>query len=194
LKFLLINADQYPDFLKSVGLESKDLPTFGIFRPAVSEEYFFPKDQKISLSTVSSWISSFLAGKLKPNTLYSSNDNVYQLTSQEWDRVVTNPGKDIFIQFHSPWCTTCKDLAPEYKKLAAQYSDVHTVLIASMDVPREQPPPTIEIKSFPHFLFFPADDKDNPIEYTGDLSFEAMNDFIMQSTKLSPDTGHKEEL
>lgn len=50
--------------------------------------------------------------------LYDSSDDVVQLTSANFDRLVTGSDNVWIIEFFAPWCGHCKSLAPEYKKAA----------------------------------------------------------------------------
>ncbi|GAA54880.1 protein disulfide-isomerase A6 [Clonorchis sinensis] len=49
--------------------------------------------------------------------LYSSNDDVIELTPSNFNRV-TSDDSVWFVEFYAPWCGHCKNLAPEWKKAA----------------------------------------------------------------------------
>lgn len=50
--------------------------------------------------------------------LYDSSDDVTQLTSVNFDRLVSESDSVYIVEFFAPWCGHCKSLAPEYKKAA----------------------------------------------------------------------------
>jgi len=49
--------------------------------------------------------------------LYTSTDDVVQLTSANFDQVMKSDELWL-IEFYAPWCGHCKSLAPEWKKAA----------------------------------------------------------------------------
>lgn len=50
--------------------------------------------------------------------LYSSSDDVIQLTGTDFDRKVISSNELWIVEFYAPWCGHCKNLAPEWKKAA----------------------------------------------------------------------------
>jgi thiol-disulfide isomerase/thioredoxin len=50
--------------------------------------------------------------------LYESGDDVFALTSANFDRSVLQSDQVWIVEFYAPWCGHCKNLAPEYKKAA----------------------------------------------------------------------------
>ncbi|CRK86583.1 CLUMA_CG000025, isoform A [Clunio marinus] len=63
--------------------------------------------------------------------LYDSNDDVVQLTSANFDKLVTSSDNVWIVEFFAPWCGHCKNLVPEYKKLARALKGV--VKVGSVD-------------------------------------------------------------
>lgn len=63
--------------------------------------------------------------------LYDSSDDVVQLTSTNFERLVTNSDSVWIVEFFAPWCGHCKSLAPHYKKAATALKGV--VKVGSVD-------------------------------------------------------------
>lgn len=63
--------------------------------------------------------------------LYDSSDDVVQLTSTNFDRLVTGSDQVWIVEFFAPWCGHCKSLAPQYKKAATALKGV--VKVGSVD-------------------------------------------------------------
>lgn len=63
--------------------------------------------------------------------LYDSSDDVVQLTSTNFDRLVTGSDNVWIVEFFAPWCGHCKSLAPHYKKAATALKGV--VKVGSVD-------------------------------------------------------------
>jgi thioredoxin-like negative regulator of GroEL len=55
------------------------------------------------------------------------------LTPENFDKVVLDPAKDVFVEFYAPWCGHCKHLAPTYEKFATAFKAEPDVVIAKID-------------------------------------------------------------
>lgn len=51
--------------------------------------------------------------------LYSSTDSVISLTNANFDKEVLQSDSVWIVEYYAPWCGHCQNLAPEYKKAAA---------------------------------------------------------------------------
>jgi thiol-disulfide isomerase/thioredoxin len=45
---------------------------------------------------------------------------------------VMDSNKDVFVEYHAPWCGFCKDIAPEWEKLGSTFEGVDTITIAKV--------------------------------------------------------------
>ncbi|CUM54371.1 uncharacterized protein AC631_04495 [Debaryomyces fabryi] len=50
--------------------------------------------------------------------LYKSDDNIYELSPSNFDKVVQKTNYTSIVKFYAPWCGYCKQLEPAYHKLA----------------------------------------------------------------------------
>jgi len=69
---------------------------------------------------------------LAANGLYSSSDDVIELTPSNFNREVIQSASLWLVEFYAPWCGHCQRLTPEWKKVATalkvSFRDAHTHL------------------------------------------------------------------
>merc|ERR1712192_38240 len=114
------------------------------------------------------------------------------------DTVNENPHKFVMMQLYGSQQRAGSDaklrqqkLAPEYSKLAKQFKDQTDVIVAKIDVTRNEigqfvVPTGIQVKRLPTMILYPKQhqyDEENtliniPVEYKGDWTAEAMTRWI----------------
>jgi len=154
-----------------------------------------------SVSDVEAFLSSFLGvgGHLRPSILTEEVDSINIVQSNSnlpythvenivaWhfeDKVVnTDAPTDILVYFHASWCGHCKSLEPVILDVAKHFhesGDKHFKLFRIDGAKNEVSHPGLRVLGFPAIYLFPALDKNNPIEYDGDRTVEALIDFITE--------------
>jgi len=161
IEFVIVDATLYKEFVAGVGLSEEELPTFALFHPVKRQEHFFPKaKQKLNVKNARRWLESFLAGKLsaeEKREFYSEGDAVVQLTPETFSPVVYDTSKDVLVEFYAPWCGHCAALAPHYKAVAERFKPHPSMVIASFDASKHEPPKNFNVTGLPTILFFPAE-------------------------------------
>jgi len=82
------------------------------------------------------------------------------LNPLNFDSVVLDSTKDVFVEFYAPWCGHCKRLAPIWEKLATIYKNEPGIVIASVDADAHRDLGTkYDVSGFPTLIYFSTDDK-----------------------------------
>jgi len=82
------------------------------------------------------------------------------LTPLNFESVVLDSTKDVFVEFYAPWCGHCKQLAPTWEKLAAIYKYEPNVVIANVDADAHRDIGTkYDVSGFPTLVYYSKDDK-----------------------------------
>lgn len=109
-------------------------------------------------------------------------NNVRVLVGKNFEEVVMDKTKDVFVEFYAPWCGHCKKLAPDYEKVATLFKDVDSVVVAKMDATANEAPGQA-VKSYPTLKFFPAKNKRGK-PYSGERTFEGISEFIKSNASI----------
>jgi protein disulfide-isomerase A1 len=109
----------------------------------------------------------------------SNDDAVKVLVGKNFEEIVFDKEKDVFVEFYAPWCGHCKKLAPVWDELGEVFEDkAPNVVIAKIDATANSLPDGIEIGGFPTLIFFPADDKKG-VPYNADRDLESLRQFVI---------------
>jgi protein disulfide-isomerase A1 len=133
--------------------------------------------------------ASYFKGTLKPSLksaepVDDADEAVKIIVGKDFQSRVVDSDQDVFLEFYAPWCGHCKSLAPKYEELAERFSDVSSILIAKMDATEnEVDHPGVDVSGFPTIIFFPANDKSNPVVYSGDRDVNGMEKYLKENAK-----------
>lgn len=100
------------------------------------------------------------------------------VVGKNFEEIVINNDKDVFVEFYAPWCGHCKTLAPKYDELGKKFAGNEKVVIAKVDATENDTP--AKISGFPTLILYPGGDKTNPINYDGERNTQAMYDWILE--------------
>jgi len=156
---------------------------------------FNEESEKLNADTLESFVSQTIEGTYKSykksEPVPEKNDGpVKVLVGKNFEEIVFDATKDVFVEFYAPWCGHCKKLAPIWEELGEMFEDNKDVVIAKMDATANAAPDTIELKGYPTLIFFPADDKTG-IPYNGERDLDSLMQFVHE--KASHTVG-KDEL
>ena len=65
---------------------------------------------------------------------------VMTLDSSNFDAFISSDSEQsVLVEFYAPWCGHCKNLAPEYEKLATAFAGEKSVVVAKVDATEDGP-------------------------------------------------------
>jgi len=195
----VFSYSQTPNFAERWGASGRVLPTSVIVKWNSEGEptmiVFNEETEKFGADTLESFTSQAIEGTYKSykksEAIPEKNDGpVKILVGKNFEEIVFDATKDVFVEFYAPWCGHCKKLAPIWEELGEMFEDNKDVVIAKMDATANAAPDNVEIKGYPTLMFFPADDKTG-IPYNGERDLDNLMQFVHE--KASHTVG-KDEL
>ncbi|KAG1907137.1 thioredoxin-like protein [Suillus fuscotomentosus] len=192
IHFVWIDATKFGDHAKALNLAEPKWPSFVIQNLEDQLKYPYDQSKPIEAEAVSAMVGEYLAGKLLPKLKSqpipeSQNESVFTLVNAQFDEVVYDDSKDVFVEFYATWCGHCKRLKPIWDSLGDHFADVKDQLvIAKMesqenDLPASAP---FRISGFPTLKFKPAGSREF-LEYNGDRELESLVAYVQEHAKNS---------
>jgi len=105
---------------------------------------------------------------------------VIVLNSNNFDSIVLDSTKDVFVEFYAPWCGHCKRLIPVWEKLSTVFKNDKDVVIANLDADSHKDLATkYGVSGFPTLFFFSKTDKVGD-RYAGGRELPELVTFVNQ--------------
>ncbi|CAL1700698.1 unnamed protein product [Somion occarium] len=202
INFVWIDAIQFGDHAKALNLNEAKWPAFVI--QDLEKQLKFPYDQSLDVKPdeIDQMVKAFLDHKLVPTLKSqaipdSQDESVFNLVGKQFDEVVFDDKKDVFVEFYASWCGHCKRLKPTWDSLGDRYiSAKDRITIAKMEATENDLPPSVDFKisGFPTLKFKKAGSHEF-IDYDGDRSLESLIAFVEENAKnsLEPKAESKNE-
>jgi protein disulfide-isomerase A1 len=194
MNFVWIDAIKFGDHAKALNLVEAKWPAFVI--QDLEKQLKYPYDQTKDVTTegAGDWVEQYLDGKIQPQLKSqpipeTQDESVYTLVGKNFEDVVFDDEKDVFVEFYASWCGHCKRLKPTWDQLGDKYAPIkERVVIAKMEAQDNDLPPSVPFRvgGFPTLKFKPAGSRDF-IDYEGDRSFESLVSFLEEHAKNSLD-------
>ncbi|UJR25254.1 hypothetical protein I4U23_006606 [Adineta vaga] len=109
---------------------------------------------------------------ISTNGFYSSNDDVIDLNPSNFDRLVTQSSDLWFIEYYASWCGHCRNLAPEWKRVATALKGIVKVGAIDADTHKSLGQ-QYGISGFPTIKIF-GNNKRSPSDYQGGRTADAI--------------------
>ncbi|KAL9653404.1 hypothetical protein ABK040_002040 [Willaertia magna] len=162
---------------------------FAVKLESKGEKYSFPtRITSLDKATIKQWLKDVLDGKAtkmvkseeRPeNDEYHGKVGLKKLVCNSFNDLVLNNDNDVFVDLYADWCGPCRMVAPMIEKVAAVLKDEPKIVVCKMNTDLND----YEEKFFPeggipNIKLFKADDKQNPIKFTGSRTASAILKFL----------------
>lgn len=186
-------ADSFTFAVSSKDDFQHELNEFGIDyvpgdKPKVSarnskDQKFIMKDE-FSMESFEQFLKDLKADALEPflKSEPIPDDNsgpVKVAVGKNFNEIVIDNDKDVFIEFYAPWCGHCKKLAPVWDELGEKLKD-EDVEVVKMDASNNDVPSPFEVRGFPTLYWVPKNAKSKPVKYEGGRD---VDDFLKYAAK-----------
>ncbi|XP_050674123.1 dnaJ homolog subfamily C member 10-like [Leptidea sinapis] len=109
--------------------------------------------------------------------LYYDDPYVVTITANSFDNFFTEELH--FVNFYSPFCPPCQNLAEHWKKLAEVYAGIVKVGAVNCKYYNSFCYHVKEIHSYPTLYFYTNGRKDTSTQYRGDRTFKSLEEFVL---------------
>ncbi|XP_041522377.1 protein disulfide-isomerase-like protein of the testis [Microtus oregoni] len=187
--FILVNADEPKNkrVFEYFRIATVNVPSVQILNISSDTRYKMPTDD-ITFESLKKFCQSFLSKTAKKHKSsedipkYWDQGPVKRLVGKNFNVVVLDKEKDVFVMFYAPWSEKCKALLPLLEELGIKYQNHSTVVIAKIDITAND----IELADpdqYPFFRLFPTDSQE-AVPYKGEHSMKGFCDFLEHHVKI----------
>jgi protein disulfide-isomerase A1 len=189
INFVWIDAIKFGDHAKALNLNEVKWPAFVI--QDLGQQLKYPLDQSaaVTAAAIEELAEGYVKGSLQPSLKSqpipeSQDEPVFELVGKQFDQVVFDDKKDVFVEFYATWCGHCKRLKPIWDQLGEHFSGASDLVIAKMEATENDLPPSLpfRVSGFPTIKFKQAGTRDF-IDYDGDRSLESLISFVEENAK-----------
>jgi len=109
INFVWIDATKFGDHAKALNLPEPKWPSFAIQNLEHQHKYPYDQNKPFEVEAISTLVSDYLDGKLVPKLKSqpipeSQDESVFVLVGDQFDEVVFDDTKDVFVEFYATWC------------------------------------------------------------------------------------------
>lgn len=158
-----------------------DIPCVQLLNLSSDTRYKMPSDE-ITYNELKKFGQSFLKKKAKKHQSseevpkYWDQGPVKQLVGKNFNIVVFDKEKDVFVMFYAPWSEKCKALFSVLEELGKLYQNHSTVTIAKIDITANDIQ-LMYLDRYPFFRLFPTNSQQVVI-YDGEHTLKGFTDFL----------------
>ncbi|XP_007516651.1 protein disulfide-isomerase-like protein of the testis isoform X2 [Erinaceus europaeus] len=188
--FILVDADEPRNgrIFEYFRITEVDIPSVQILNLSSDARYKMPSDE-ITYENLKKFSQSFLrrnAKKHQPSEeipKYWDQKPVKQLVGKNFNLVVFDKERDVFVMFYAPWSEKCRALFPALEELGRRYQNHSTITIAKIDITANDIQ-LMYLERYPFFRLFPTDSQES-VQYKGEHTLEGFSGFLESQIKSS---------
>ncbi|KAK3034770.1 hypothetical protein RJ639_032283, partial [Escallonia herrerae] len=195
ISFLMGDLEASQGAFQYFGLKEDQVPLI-VVQTNDGKKYLKPN---LEPDHIASWVKEYKDGNVHPFKKSEpipevNNEPVKVVVADNFEDMVFNSGKNVFLEFYAPWCGHCKKLAPILNEVALSFESDADVLIAKIDATANDfPSEPFDVKGYPTLYFKSA--SGNLSQYDGDRTKEDIVEFIQKNKdKTTQQSSAKEEL
>merc|ERR1711997_1379650 len=163
------------------GITDESCPTMRVINMEKNMAKFAPEKDDLSSDAITAFVNGVLDGSiarhLKSEEIPdNSNNAVKVVVGKNFEELVKDPTKNVFVEFYAPWCGHCKSLAPIWDELGEKYKDHENIVIAKMDSTLNEVP-MAKVRGFPTIKLFKAGDNEM-VDFKGERTLEGFVKFL----------------
>ncbi|KAL7753944.1 protein disulfide-isomerase precursor [Sorochytrium milnesiophthora] len=186
MNFVYTDATKFGGHAQVLNLKS-EWPAFAINELSDDLKWPLPQDKEFDVKDVADLCQGFVDKTIEPTVKSepvpeSQDEPVFTVVNKNFNDIVMDTSKDVFIEFYAPSCGHCKRLAPTWHALAESLGKRADIIIAKMDATANDLPPKLpfKIEGFPTLKLFKA--KTNEVvDFDGDRSLEGLTEFLREN-------------
>jgi len=162
LLFVLVDCDVEDNkrVMEFFGITEENCPDMRVINMEKNMAKFAPEKTDLSAAGIKAFVDGVLDGSikrhLKSEEIPDNSDNAVKVVvGKNFNDLVLDPTKNVFVEFYAPWCGHCKSLTPIWDELGEKYKDHPNIVIAKSDATANEFA-DVEVQGFPTIKYFPA--------------------------------------
>jgi protein disulfide-isomerase A1 len=168
-----------------VGINESQMPSLRAIVPNGMKKYECEtKPADLTVDIISKFVSEVMDGSIAPSLksepIPEKNDApVKYIVGKQFDEIVKDETKDVFVKYYAPWCGHCKKLAEPWTELATNMAQYPNLVIGKFDATANEAE-GVEVRGYPTLIFYPKDNKAG-ISYDGDRDVESFTAWLKEN-------------
>ncbi|XP_006892771.1 PREDICTED: protein disulfide-isomerase-like protein of the testis [Elephantulus edwardii] len=181
--FILVNTDEPRNgrIFEYFRVTEVNVPSVQILNLTSDIRYKMPAEE-ITYENLKKFSISFLNRNAKKHQSseeipkHWDRGPVKQLVGENFNRVVFDKERAVFVMFYAPWSEKCRALFPLWDELGRKYQNHSVVTIAKIDITANDIQ-LMYLDRYPFFRLFPMD-SEQTVVYKGEYTMQSFSDFL----------------
>ncbi|XP_024416072.2 protein disulfide-isomerase-like protein of the testis [Desmodus rotundus] len=186
--FIFVDADEPRNgrIFEYFQITEVNIPSVQILNLSSDARYKMPFEN-ITFQNLKKFGRSFLTRNAKNHQSseeipkYWDQGPVKQLVGKNFNLIVFDKERDVFVMFYAPWSSKCRTLFPVLEDLGIKYKNHSTVTIAKIDITANDIQ-LMYLDRYPFFRLFPANSQ-QIVLYKGEYTMEGFSNFLESQVK-----------